>query len=44
MQISARVLGQKYGLTAQEMNHLLKEEDFLDGEAGGYSVIIVKSL
>lgn len=35
---SARVLGQEYGLTAQEMNFVLKEEGFLDGEPGNYTV------
>ncbi len=33
---SARILGQDYGLTAVEMNFLLKEEGFLDGEPGAY--------
>lgn len=36
MSLSARRLGQEYGLTAEEMNVLLKEEGFLDGEPGGY--------
>lgn len=35
---SARILGQNYGLTAQEMNYLLKEEGFLTGDADGYSI------
>jgi hypothetical protein len=35
---SARVLGFLYGLTAMEMNILLKEEGFLEGEPGQYSV------
>lgn len=35
---SARVLGQDYGLTSQEMNFVLKEEGFLDGEPGNYFV------
>lgn len=35
---SARLLGQEYGLTAEEMNWLLKEEGFLDGEPGAYYV------
>lgn len=35
---SARALGQEYGLTAQEMNFILKEEGYLDGEPGNYSV------
>ncbi|MER5689966.1 hypothetical protein [Streptomyces sp. NPDC002205] len=38
MRKSARVLGQSYGLTAQEMNFILKEEGFLDGEPGNYAV------
>lgn len=38
MRKSARVLGQDYGLTAQEMNFVLKEEGFLDGEPGNYTV------
>jgi len=38
MRKSARVLGQDYGLTAQEMNHVLKEEGYLEGESGNYSV------
>lgn len=36
MSLSARRLGQEYGLTAEEMNVLLKEEGFLDGEPGDY--------
>jgi len=35
---SARILGEEYGLTAQEMNFILKEEGYLDGEPGNYSV------
>jgi hypothetical protein len=35
---SARILGQEYGLTAQEMNFVLREEGFLEGEPGAYSV------
>ena len=35
---SARILGQEYGLTAQEMNFILKEEGYLDGEPGSYTV------
>ena len=35
---SARVLGQDYGLSAQEMNYVLKEQGFLDGEVGDYSL------
>ena len=38
MRKSAIVLGQEYGLTAQEMNFVLKEEGFLDGETGSYTV------
>lgn len=38
MRKSARILGQDIGLNAQEMNYLLKEEGFLDGEAGNYTV------
>jgi hypothetical protein len=38
MRKSARILGQEYGLTAQEMNFVLKEEGFLDGEPGNYYV------
>lgn len=38
MKKSARILGQDYDLTAQEMNFVLKEEGYLDGEPGGYTV------
>ncbi len=38
MRKSARILGQGYGLTAQELNFVLKEEGFLDGEPGNYTV------
>jgi hypothetical protein len=38
MRKSARILGQGYGLTAQEMNFVLREEGFLDGEPGSYAV------
>ncbi len=38
MRKSARVLGQEFGLTPQEMNFVLKEEGFLDGEPGNYTV------
>lgn len=38
MTLSARMLGKKYGLTAEEMNVLLKEEGFQKGEPGNYSV------
>ena len=36
MSLSATRLGREYGLTNQEMNVLLKEEGFLDGEPGNY--------
>ena len=35
---SARILGEDYDLTAAQMNLLLKEEGFLEGEAGAYRV------
>jgi len=38
MRKSARILGQEYGLTAQEMNFVLKEEGYLRGEAGEYTI------
>ena len=38
MRASARILGQQVGLSAQEMNHALKEAGFLSGEPGAYSV------
>jgi hypothetical protein len=38
MRKSARILGYDFGLNAQEMNALLKQEGFLDGEPGAYSV------
>jgi len=38
MRKSATKLGDEYGLTAQEMNFVLKEEGYLDGEPGDYSV------
>jgi hypothetical protein len=38
MRKSARILGQDYCLTAQEMNFVLKEEGYLDGEPGNYTV------
>ena len=34
--ISSRVMGGQFGLTAVEMNMLLKEQGFLDGEPGAY--------
>jgi hypothetical protein len=36
--MSARVLGQAFGLTAQELNYALKEAGFLSGKPGMYSV------
>jgi hypothetical protein len=36
--MSARVLGEAFGLTAQELNYALKEAGFLSGEPGMYSV------
>ena len=38
MTLSARMLGKKYGLTAEEMNVLLKEEGFQKGDPCNYSV------
>jgi hypothetical protein len=38
MRKSARILGQDYELTAQEMNFVLREEGFLGGEPGSYTV------
>jgi ribosomal protein L37AE/L43A len=38
MRKSARMLGEEYGLTSQEMNYILKEEGYLSGEAGEYTV------
>lgn len=37
MQQSARVLGQDYGLNAQEMNRVLKKFGFLEGTPGDYA-------
>lgn len=37
MQVSARILGQEYGMTAQEMNCALEKLGFLVGEPGNYS-------
>lgn len=37
MQLSAKELGQEYGLTAQEMNRVLVKEGFLKGQPGDYS-------
>ena len=36
MTLSAKRLGERCGLTAEEMNVLLKEEGFLSGEPGNY--------
>lgn len=36
MQKSARLLGQECGLTAEEMNALLKHQGFLNGDPGSY--------
>lgn len=33
---SARILGQAYNMTSQEMNYILKKQGFLDGEPGNY--------
>jgi hypothetical protein len=38
VRMSARVLGEAFGLTAQELNYALKEAGFLSGEPGMYSV------
>ncbi len=38
MRKSARILGQEFGLTAQEMNFVLKEGGYLVGEPGNYFV------
>jgi hypothetical protein len=35
---SARILGAEMGLSAQEMNGLLKQHGYLDGPPGGYSL------
>lgn len=37
MALSAKRLGEKIGLTSQEMNVLLKEEGYQNGEPGNYS-------
>ncbi len=37
MQVSARILGQDYGLTAEEMNRVLVKQGFLQGTPGDYS-------
>lgn len=36
MTLSAKRLGERCGLTAEEMNFLLKEEGYLSGEPGNY--------
>jgi hypothetical protein len=38
MGMSARVLGREFGLTAQEMNALLKQHGYLYGEPGAYGL------
>lgn len=38
MQVSARILGKDYGLTAQEMNRVLVKEGFLKRQPGDYSL------
>lgn len=38
MQVSARVLGQEYGLTGEEMNRLLFKQGILTGEPGSYDL------
>lgn len=38
MQVSARILGQDYGLTAAEMNKVLVKLGFLEGTPGNYSL------
>lgn len=38
MQMSARILGKSYGLTAEEMNRVLVKQGFLEGEPGEYNV------
>ncbi len=38
MQMSARLLGKEYGLTAEEMNCVLLKLGFLTGEPGDYSL------
>lgn len=40
MSLSAKQLGEKIGLNAQEMNTLLKEEGYLSGEPGNYNVTV----
>lgn len=36
MQMSARILGQEYGLTAEEMNRVLVKLGYLEGSPGNY--------
>lgn len=38
MQVSARILGQDYGLTAEEMNRILVKQGFLQGKPCDYSM------
>lgn len=38
MQVSARILGQEYGLTGEEMNRVLVKLGFLQGSPGNYDV------
>lgn len=38
MQVSARILGQDYGLTAEEMNRVLVKLEYLKGAPGDYSL------
>lgn len=38
MQVSARILGRDYGLTAEEMNRVLLKLGFLKGEPGNYDL------
>lgn len=38
MQVSARILGQCYGLTAEEMNRVLVKQGFLKGTPGNYDL------
>ena len=35
---SARILGKEFGLNSQEMNQLLKDQEFLKGDPGAYVV------
>ena len=38
MKESAKLLGQRLGLSSQETNHMLKEEGFLEGKPGNYNL------